>query len=153
MLRAEPDVFGLVASDPMVSRLIDTLAASGNRALSAVRQAHGHVREHVWQLAGDASTDADGQVTVDLDGLPAGPWVSVEAPCCAAVLPSGLPSDGYAREGGGVGYGLCPAQVGVEHGQGAVRGPGNSGRLWTCPEFERVAPWPCPTRAPARGCG
>lgn len=29
MLRAEPAVFGSVASDPTVSRLIDTLAASG----------------------------------------------------------------------------------------------------------------------------
>jgi hypothetical protein len=29
MLRAEPDVFGPVASDPTVSRLIDVLAAAG----------------------------------------------------------------------------------------------------------------------------
>lgn len=31
MLRAEPTVFGPVASDPAVSRLIDTLTASGER--------------------------------------------------------------------------------------------------------------------------
>jgi hypothetical protein len=31
-LRAEPAVFGPVASDPTVSRLIDTLAASGEKA-------------------------------------------------------------------------------------------------------------------------
>lgn len=47
MLRAEPGVFGPVASDPTVSRLIDTLAAGGNRALTAIRQARAHVREHV----------------------------------------------------------------------------------------------------------
>jgi hypothetical protein len=37
MLRAEPEVFGPVASDPTVSRLIDTLAAAGTRALAAIR--------------------------------------------------------------------------------------------------------------------
>ena len=62
-------MFGPVASDPTVSRLIDTLAAGGNRALTAIRQARAHVREHVWQLAGDAAPDAGGQVTVDLDGV------------------------------------------------------------------------------------
>lgn len=39
MLRAEPAVFGPVASDPTVSRLIDTLAASEERALRAIRAA------------------------------------------------------------------------------------------------------------------
>ncbi|MFD8079708.1 IS1380 family transposase [Streptomyces sp. NPDC059718] len=69
MLRAEPGVFGPVASDPTVSRLIDALAAGGNRALTAIRQARAHVREHVWRLAGEAAPDAGGQVTVDLDGV------------------------------------------------------------------------------------
>ncbi|GAA2513667.1 IS1380 family transposase [Streptomyces thermolineatus] len=69
MLRAEPAVFGPVASDPTVSRLIDTLAAGGKRALSAIRTARAQVREHVWQAAGDASPDAAGQVVVDLDGV------------------------------------------------------------------------------------
>lgn len=36
MLRAEPAVFGPVASDPTVSRLIDTLAEAGPRALHAI---------------------------------------------------------------------------------------------------------------------
>ena len=69
MLRAEPAVFGPVASDPTVSRLIDTLAAGGERALAAIRAARADVRERVWRLAGDAAPDADGQVTVDLDGV------------------------------------------------------------------------------------
>ncbi|MFG2307028.1 IS1380 family transposase [Actinacidiphila glaucinigra] len=69
MLRAEPAVFGPVASDPTVSRLIDTLAAGGNRALAAIRTARAHVREHVWQVAGPAAPDAGGQVVVDLDGV------------------------------------------------------------------------------------
>ncbi|WNI16208.1 IS1380 family transposase [Actinacidiphila sp. ITFR-21] len=69
MLRAEPGVFGPVASDPTVSRLIDTLAAAGPKALSAIRAARAGVRERVWKLAGTAAPDAAGQVIVDLDGV------------------------------------------------------------------------------------
>ncbi|MFD9545708.1 IS1380 family transposase [Streptomyces sp. NPDC060022] len=69
MLRAEPAVFGPVASDPTVSRLIDTLAASGEKALRAVRAARAEVRHHVWRLANREAPDAGGQVTVDLDGV------------------------------------------------------------------------------------
>ncbi|WP_093803855.1 IS1380 family transposase [Streptomyces sp. Wb2n-11] len=69
MLRAEPAVFGPVASDPTVSRLIDTLAASGEKALQAVRSARAEVRNRVWSLAGRNAPDTDGQVTVDLDGV------------------------------------------------------------------------------------
>ncbi|MDX2828663.1 IS1380 family transposase [Streptomyces ipomoeae] len=69
MLRAEPDVFGPVASDPTVSRLITTLAASGEKALTAIRAARSEVRKRVWELAGERAPDAGGQVTVDLDGV------------------------------------------------------------------------------------
>ncbi|MFE4824148.1 IS1380 family transposase [Streptomyces sp. NPDC056704] len=68
MLRAEPGVFGPVASDPMVSRLIDTLAAAGPKALTAIRSARAEVRSRVWELAG-ANGPADGQVSVDIDGV------------------------------------------------------------------------------------
>ncbi|MFF3336401.1 IS1380 family transposase [Streptomyces sp. NPDC002888] len=69
MLRAEPDVFGPVASDPTVSRLVDTLAASGPKALAAIRDARSQVRGRVWDLAGASSPAADGQVIVDIDGV------------------------------------------------------------------------------------
>jgi hypothetical protein len=69
MLRAEPAVFGPVASDPTVSRLIDVLASAGPKALAAIRTARAHVREHVWKLAGQAGPDAGGQVIVDIDGV------------------------------------------------------------------------------------
>src|SRR5882757_8393213 len=69
MLRAEPGVFGPVASDPTVSRLIDTLATAGPKALSAIRAARAEAREHVWDMAKDAAPDAGGQVVVDLDGV------------------------------------------------------------------------------------
>ncbi|MFC5959932.1 IS1380 family transposase, partial [Streptomyces pratens] len=69
MLRCEPAVFGPVASDPTVSRLIDTLAASGEKALQAIRSARSEVRDRAWSLAGKNAPDADGQVVVDLDGV------------------------------------------------------------------------------------
>lgn len=69
MLRAEPAVFGSVASDPTVSRLIDKLAAQGPKALTAIRSARAEVRERVWKLAGTSSPDSTGQVIVDLDGV------------------------------------------------------------------------------------
>jgi hypothetical protein len=69
MLRAEPAVFGAVASDPTVSRLIDALASAGPKALAAIRTARAQVRERVWKLAGAAAPDMGGQVIVDIDGV------------------------------------------------------------------------------------
>ncbi|MCH0560971.1 IS1380 family transposase [Streptomyces sp. MUM 16J] len=69
LLRAKPAVFGPVASDPTVSRLVNMLAGSGKRALTAIRRTRAHVREHVWAQAGDAAPDRNGQVIVDLDGV------------------------------------------------------------------------------------
>ncbi|MEU5307151.1 transposase, partial [Streptomyces noursei] len=69
MLRAEPAVFGPVASDPTVSRLIGQLAAGGKRVLTALRTARAEVREYVWELSGDVAPGAGGQVIVDIDGV------------------------------------------------------------------------------------
>ncbi|WP_424871059.1 IS1380 family transposase [Streptomyces sp. SAI-229] len=69
VLRAGPGVFGPVASDPTVSRLVDALASHGDKALQAIRAARAEARERVWQLAGRTAPDAGGQVTVDLDGV------------------------------------------------------------------------------------
>ncbi|MCX4482345.1 transposase [Streptomyces anulatus] len=69
VLRAEPGVFGPVASDPTVSRLIATLAAAGPKALAAIRSARADIRSRVWGLAGTNGPAADGQVTVDIDGV------------------------------------------------------------------------------------
>ena len=70
-VRAEPGVFGPVASDPTVSRLIETLARDCDKALAAVDSARAHVRATAWKLAGehapDHGIDADHPVTVDLD--------------------------------------------------------------------------------------
>jgi hypothetical protein len=68
VLREQPDLAGPVASDPVVSRLVTTLAADGPRALKAIRAARPAARERAWALAGHAAPSADGGlVTVDLD--------------------------------------------------------------------------------------
>ncbi|MBA3279539.1 MAG: IS1380 family transposase [Geodermatophilaceae bacterium] len=71
LLRAEPDVFGLVASDPTVSRTIDTLAADAPRALRAIDTARAMARAAVWSAAGQHAPDhrasADAPVVIDVD--------------------------------------------------------------------------------------
>ena len=68
VLRAQPELFGPVASDPVVSRLVTRLAADAPRALKAIRTARATARQQAWDLAGDAAPGADGGlVTVDID--------------------------------------------------------------------------------------
>jgi Transposase DDE domain group 1 len=68
VLRAQPELFGPVASDPVVSRLVTRLAADVPRALKAIRAARAAARQRAWDLAGDAAPGADGGlVTVDID--------------------------------------------------------------------------------------
>jgi DDE family transposase len=68
MLRAEPELFGPVASDPVVSRLISRLAADAPRALKAIRAARAAARERAWALAGDSAPGSDGKlIPVDID--------------------------------------------------------------------------------------
>jgi hypothetical protein len=68
MLRAQPEQFGLVASDPVVSRLVAGLAADAPAALKAIRSARAAARERAWAMAGDAAPGADGgPIIVDID--------------------------------------------------------------------------------------
>ncbi|MDK3258970.1 IS1380 family transposase, partial [Blastococcus capsensis] len=71
LLRAEPRVFGRVASDPTVSRTIDTLAADAPAALAAINTARATARAAVWGLAGkDApgqGADAAAPLVIDID--------------------------------------------------------------------------------------
>ncbi len=68
ILRAQPELFGPVASDPVVSRLVGRLAAGAPRALRAIRAARAAARQRAWDLAGDAAPGADGGlVTMDID--------------------------------------------------------------------------------------
>jgi hypothetical protein len=65
VLRAQPGVFGRVASDPTVSRLITTLAADADAALAAISAARARARERVWNHAG--APTQDGRVVIDMD--------------------------------------------------------------------------------------
>lgn len=67
--RAEPAMFGPVASDPTVSRLVDKLAEAGPGALAVIRRARSQARQRVWRLGADAAPDAGGEVIVDIDGV------------------------------------------------------------------------------------
>jgi hypothetical protein len=68
VLRAQPELAGPVASDPVVSRLVSRLAADAPRALKAIRAARAAARQRAWDLAGGAAPGADGDlVTVDID--------------------------------------------------------------------------------------
>ena len=68
VLRAQPELCGPVASDPVVSRLISALAADLPAALRAIRKARAAARERAWALAADHAPGADGSlIPVDID--------------------------------------------------------------------------------------
>ncbi len=52
LVRAQPEVFGPVASDPTVSRLIGRWAADDEAAVAAIRAARASARERASQHAG-----------------------------------------------------------------------------------------------------
>jgi len=71
LLRAEPGVYGRVASDPTVSRTIDVLAGDVDAALKAIDTARATARATVWGLAGedapDHGSDAEQPLILDVD--------------------------------------------------------------------------------------
>jgi hypothetical protein len=68
VLRAQPELAGPVASDPVVSRLVGALAADAPRALKEIRRARAAARERAWALAGDCSPGGDRSlIPVDID--------------------------------------------------------------------------------------
>jgi hypothetical protein len=71
VLRDQPSVFGAVAWDPTVSRLVDALACNAGAALAAIDTARARVRATVWSLAGEHAPDhvasVDDPMIVDLD--------------------------------------------------------------------------------------
>ena len=110
-LRAAPRVFGSVASDPTVSRLIDTLAADADRVLAAIQTARARVRGRAWRLAGtdapDHGVDADRPLIIDLD-----------ATLVTAHSVKELAAPNYKR-----GFGFHPLGAWVDHGEGGTGEP------------------------------
>ncbi len=111
LLRAEPAVFGRVASDPTVSRLVDALAATPTAALAAINQARAAVRERVWKLAGEHALDyqisADRPLVVDLD-----------ATLITSHSEKELAAPNFKR-----GFGFHPLGSWVDHGQDGTGEP------------------------------
>ncbi len=71
VLRETPAVFGPVASDPTVSRLVDVLAGDVDAVVAAIGRARAAARARAWAAAGPAAPDhgvtADRPLTVDVD--------------------------------------------------------------------------------------
>ena len=71
LLRSQGELFGPVASDPTVCRLMKTLAGDADAVEAAVEAARGEVRRRVWSLAGEhaptAGISAASPLVIDVD--------------------------------------------------------------------------------------
>lgn len=71
IIRTEPDIYGRVASNPTVSRLIQTLATDADQALAAINTARAAARTRAWTLAKRLAPDHDAcaqsPLIIDLD--------------------------------------------------------------------------------------
>jgi hypothetical protein len=121
-LRATPEVFGPVASDPTVSRLIDTLAADAPAALAAIASARATARAAAWSLAGEHAPDHDAGAASPLA-------IDVDATLVTAHSEKESAAPTFKR-----GFGFHPLWAFVDHGgQGTgeplafLLRPGNAG--------------------------
>jgi hypothetical protein len=130
VLRAEPALFGPVASDPVISRLVSRLAADAPAALKAIGKARAAARERAWQLAGpDAPGADDGPLVVDVD----------------ATLVTAHSDKEQAAPTWKKGYGFHPLTVFADHGGGGngeplaiLLRPGNAGSNTAADHIEAV---------------
>lgn len=67
VVRAQPALFGEVASDPTVSRLIATVAADVEAAIAVISAARAQARERARRRRHPVQGSADNQVIIDLD--------------------------------------------------------------------------------------
>lgn len=111
-VRAQPAVFGSVASDPTVSRLFTALAADVDAAVAAIRQVRADARAAVWDrrrpLAGTPGSRTGGQAIVDID----------------ATLVTAHSDKEHAEPTYKRGYGFHPMCSSIDHG---VHGTGDTG--------------------------
>ncbi len=110
-VRSEPGVFGHVASDPTVSRLIDTLAADAPAALAAINTARAAVRARVWDLA---DSDAPDHQSTASDPL----IIDLDATLITAHSEKELAAATFKR-----GFGHHPIGAWVDHGAGGTGEP------------------------------
>ncbi len=103
-LRAHPQVFGPVASDPTVSRCIDTLATDSAAALAAIHAARARVRARAWALAGGHAPDHGSGAAAPL-------VIDVDATLVTAHSEKEQAAPTFAR-----GFGFHPLWAFVDHG-------------------------------------
>ncbi|WP_067481120.1 IS1380 family transposase [Nocardia amamiensis] len=122
LLRAEQGVFGPVASDPTVSRLVTVLSADAPKVLAAIASARSDARAQAWTLAGehapDHGIDAEHPLLIDLD-----------ATLTDAHSEKELAAPTFKR-----GFGFHPLWAFIDHGEtgtgepaAAMLRPGNAG--------------------------
>ncbi|MFT3860044.1 IS1380 family transposase [Micropruina sp.] len=104
VLRGEPAVYGPVASDPTISRLISVLAADAPNVLTAINTARAQARARAWQLAGEHSPAHRASVTEPLT-------IDVDA-----TLVTAHSDKENARPTFKKGYGFHPLCVFADHG-------------------------------------
>ena len=113
-VRAQPAVFGDVASDPTVSRMFATLAGDVDAAVGVIREVRAQARAAAWgrrrPLAGVCGMRAGGQVIVDIDATLVGAHSDKEG-----AEPT------YKR-----GFGFHPMCSSIDHG---AHGTGDTGVL------------------------
>lgn len=111
-VRAQPTIFGSVASGPTVSRLLTALAGEVDAAVAAIRHTRADARAAVWArrrpLAGRPGSRTGGQVIVDIDATLVGAHSDKEG-----AEPT------YKR-----GYGFHPMCSTIDHG---AHGTGDTG--------------------------
>ncbi|MGB7962222.1 MAG: IS1380 family transposase [Propionicimonas sp.] len=122
LLRSEPAVYGLVASDPTISRLISLFAGDAPRVLRAIDAARAEARTRAWALAGNQAPDHGASVEHPL-------VIDVDATLVTAHSDKENAKPTFKK-----GYGFHPLCVFVDHGQegtgeplAILLRPGNAG--------------------------
>jgi Transposase DDE domain group 1 len=105
VVRAQSDLFGTVASDPTISRLIEALGADSAAAIAAIREARAAARATVWSHRWPIPTT--GPVVVDLDATLVGAHSEKEGA-----------TPNFKR-----GFGFHPLLAFIDHGAGGTGEP------------------------------
>ena len=105
VLRAQPQLFGAVASDPSISRRIDALGVDSAAVIAAIRGARAAARAKVWGHRSPFA--ATGSVVVDVDATLVGAHSEKEGA-----------TPNFKR-----GFGFHPILAFVDHGSGGTGEP------------------------------
>jgi hypothetical protein len=151
LLRSAPGVFGLVASDPTVSRTVDALAADAPAVLAAIDAARAGARARAWELAGAHGPGHDVTAARPL-------VIDVDATLVTAHSEKEQAAPTFKR-----GFGFHPLWAFADHGQAGTGEPlsvllrkGNAGSNTAADHITVVRaalkqlPTHCPGRRPGR---